>query len=216
MKSLLEITKSALYMNRMFCRSLWGYFAYIANQHMQYHDVVIKWKPFPRYWPFVRGIHRSPVNSPHKGQWGRALMFSLICVWVNGWVNNREAGNLRRYRAHYDVIVMIELTIMPHKIFPWNNEAYVIVIFNGYIEYHCCERTRWKYVITFIDNTAVMEIYMHIFVCLLMYDKDHTWFIRLTSIDDLIIWCLLKSTILCVWPNNPHFYAIILDNGVTW
>ena len=52
------------------------------------------------------GIHRSPVNSPHKGQWRRALMFSLICVWINGWVNNREAGDLRRYRAHYDVIVM--------------------------------------------------------------------------------------------------------------
>ena len=36
---------------------------------------------FPRYWPFMRGIHRSPVNSPHKGQWRGALMFSLICVW---------------------------------------------------------------------------------------------------------------------------------------
>ena len=70
------------------------------------HDDVIKWKHFPRYWPFVRGIQRSPVNSPHKGQWRGALMFSLICVWINGWVNNREAGDLRCYRAHYDVIVM--------------------------------------------------------------------------------------------------------------
>ena len=33
------------------------------------HDDVIKWKHFPCYWPFVRGIHRSPVNSPHKGLW---------------------------------------------------------------------------------------------------------------------------------------------------
>ena len=47
-----------------------------------------------------------PVNSPHKGQWRGALIFSLICVWINGWVNNREAGDLRRYRAHYDVSVM--------------------------------------------------------------------------------------------------------------
>ena len=70
------------------------------------HDDVIKWKHFPRYWPFVREIHRSPVNFPHKGQWRGALMFSLICVWINGWVNNRAAGDLRRYRAHYDVIVM--------------------------------------------------------------------------------------------------------------
>ena len=71
------------------------------------HDDVIKWKHFPRYWPFVRGIHRYPVNSPHKGQWRGALMFSLICAWINGWVNNREAGDLRRHRDHYDVIVMI-------------------------------------------------------------------------------------------------------------
>ena len=70
------------------------------------HDDVIKWKHFPRYWPFVRGIHRSPVNSPHKSQWRGALIFSLICAWMNGWVNNCEAGDLRRHRAHYDVIVM--------------------------------------------------------------------------------------------------------------
>ena len=64
------------------------------------------WKHFPRKWPFVRGIHRGPVNSPHKGQWRGALMFSLICVWTNGWVNNGDADDLRRHRAHYDVIVM--------------------------------------------------------------------------------------------------------------
>ena len=50
-------------------------------------------------------IHRSPVYFPHKGQWRGAFMFSLICGWINRWVNNREAGDLRRYRAHYDVIV---------------------------------------------------------------------------------------------------------------
>ena len=54
----------------------------------------------------VWGIHRPPVNSPHKGQWCGALMFSLICARINGWVNNGEAGDLTRHRAHYDVIVM--------------------------------------------------------------------------------------------------------------
>ena len=61
---------------------------------------------FPRYWPFVRGIHRFPMNSQHKGQWPGAFVFSLIGAWINRWVNNREAGDLRRYRAHYDVIEM--------------------------------------------------------------------------------------------------------------
>ena len=70
------------------------------------HDDVIKWKHCPRYWPFVRGIHRSPVNSPHKGQWRWALMFSLICARINGWVNNGEVGDSRRHRAHCNVIVM--------------------------------------------------------------------------------------------------------------
>ena len=83
------------------------------------HDDVIKWKHFPRYWPFVRGIHRSPVNSPHKDQWRGALMFSLICVCINGWVNNREAGDLRHYRAHYDVTVMLTAIQTEPCLSPW-------------------------------------------------------------------------------------------------
>ena len=51
----------------------------------------------------------SSVNSPHKGQWRGAVKFSLICVWINGWVNNREADELRPHRAHYDVIVVIRI-----------------------------------------------------------------------------------------------------------
>ena len=76
------------------------------------YDDVIKWKHFPRNWPLVRGIHRSPVNSPHEGQWRVALMFSLIFTWINGWENNRETGDLRRHRAHYDVTVMCTITMM--------------------------------------------------------------------------------------------------------
>ena len=54
------------------------------------------------------GIHQSPVNSPPKGQWREALMFSLICAWINGWENIRKAGDLRRHRCHYDVTVMFD------------------------------------------------------------------------------------------------------------
>ena len=75
------------------------------------HDDVIKWKHFPRNWPFVRGIHRSPVNSPHKGQWRGALMFSLICAWTNCWANNGDARDLGRYRSHCDVRVMTLSTL---------------------------------------------------------------------------------------------------------
>ena len=64
---------------------------------------------FSRYWPFMRGIHRFPVNSPHKGQWRGPLMLSLICGRINDWVNNHKAGDLRRNRAHYDISVMTNL-----------------------------------------------------------------------------------------------------------
>ena len=56
--------------------------------------------------PFVRGIHRSPVDSPHKCQWCGALTFSLICAWTNGSESNRYADDLKRHCAHYDVTVM--------------------------------------------------------------------------------------------------------------
>ena len=47
------------------------------------------------------------VDSPHNGQWLRALMFSLNCAWTNSWTNNRDAGNLRRHRTDYDVAAMV-------------------------------------------------------------------------------------------------------------
>ena len=55
------------------------------------HGDVIKWKQFPRYWPFVWGIHWSPAKSPHKGQWRGALMFSLICA-LNKRLSKQSRG----------------------------------------------------------------------------------------------------------------------------
>ena len=65
---------------------------------VEIHDDVIKLEHLSRYWSFVRGIHRSPVNFPHKGQWRGALKFSLVCAWINCWVNA-----LRRHRVHHNV-----------------------------------------------------------------------------------------------------------------
>ena len=51
---------------------------------------------------------KSPVSGELPAQRPVTWCFDafLFCVWINGWVNNREAGDLRRHRAHYDVIVM--------------------------------------------------------------------------------------------------------------
>ena len=105
-----------------------------------FHDDVIKWKQFPRYWPFVWGIHRSPVNSPHKGQWCGVLMFSLICAWVNGWVNNREAGDLRSHRAHYEV------TVMPNLIYARDVILVIYEIRHLHIESgHRCHHSQFRW-----------------------------------------------------------------------
>ena len=61
---------------------------------------------FSAFLAFCAGNSPVPVNSPHKGQWREALMFPLICARTNRWINNHEAGDLRRHEAHYDVSVM--------------------------------------------------------------------------------------------------------------
>ena len=73
------------------------------------YDDVINWKHFPRYWPFVRGIHRLPVNSP------------------NAWVNNDEAGDLKRHCTHYDV------TVMPDHVFKGSFHKWL----TNYTHYYC-------------------------------------------------------------------------------
>ena len=115
-KSPMENTFHELYTQFALCRVVWLSTSLHTHTIQIYFSVCMHWQWSYRtmmtssneniFWPFVRGIHRSPVNSPHKGQWRGALMFTLIWARINGWVNSREAGDLRRHRAHYDVIAM--------------------------------------------------------------------------------------------------------------
>ena len=128
------------------------------------HDDVIKWKHFPRNLPFVRGIDRSPVNSPHKGQWRGALMFSLICVWINDWVNNREDGQLRRYRAHYDVIVM-----------PWETRFALKRMTTIHFQSQCWTRSMLPYGVT-----GPQGVNYHIFIVCGWYACMMKWNLFIT------------------------------------
>ena len=72
-----------------------------------FHEEIFPWwrhqmETFPALLAVCAG--NSPVTGdlPHKGQWRGALMFSLICAWVN----NRDVYDLRRHHAHSDVTVM--------------------------------------------------------------------------------------------------------------
>ena len=108
-----------------------------------YHDDVIKWKHFPRYWPFVRRIHRSPGEFPaQRPIWRGTLMFSLICVWINDWVNSGEAGDLRRYRIHYNVTVMWISGPMQSPWKQWDLKA-IGVSWLCYYEQHNTAVTKW-------------------------------------------------------------------------
>ena len=69
-----------------------------------------------------------PVNSPNKGQWRGALMFSFISAWIHGWVSNREAGDLRHRRAHYDAIAMPMNFVFSR---PGNADLYAYARFYG-------------------------------------------------------------------------------------
>ena len=80
----------------------------VVKHHMRFHGQCVMMTSSNGNTFRVTGpLCGLPVNSPHKGQWRGALMFSLICTWINGRVNNREADDLRRHRAHYDVTVMV-------------------------------------------------------------------------------------------------------------
>ena len=95
----------------------WRPFCLSFNALMTYGCVIsriVSWYLFHRqrdqYW------YEQCMMMSSNGQWRGAMMFSLICVWINGWVNNREAGDFRRCRAHYDVTVLGLIVVMSHNL----------------------------------------------------------------------------------------------------
>ena len=85
---------------------------------------------------------------PHtKGQWGRAFMFSLICAWINGQVKNHEAGDLKRRRAHYDVIVMVDNEMSHFR--GCHGEVFYIFFYQIMVKLNC----------------MYIYIYIYIYIC---------------------------------------------------
>ena len=137
---------------------------------MTSHDDVIKWKHFPRYCPFVRGIHRSPVVFPHKGRWHGVLMFSLMFAWTKSWANDRDAGDLRRHCAHYDATVMtwfvwhLGLLVLPGRQYPieYARHRHIHHWFTRGTISTTCDISLWR------KNIRMqMHIYLHYFKTIL-------------------------------------------------
>ena len=80
--------------------------ACLTWQPVLHHYYSIKWKHFPRYWPFVRGIHGSSVDSRHKGPVTRIFDDLFNVSLKKGVKNNGMAVDLRRRDAHRDVTVV--------------------------------------------------------------------------------------------------------------
>ena len=118
------------------------------------------------------GNSSVPVNSPHKGQWRGALMFSLVCARMNDWVNNREAGDLRRHRGHYDVSVMQTLSTQSWHVWSW---SLMVMAISGVI-YHLIGHS-----VTYVTR---IQCYNHL-IC-----KASTWYGHgsLNGYLDLVRW----------------------------
>ena len=115
-----------IFLNKNCCISFWNMFPRVQLTTHKYSWWRHQMETFSALLALCAGNSPVPVNSPHKGQWRGALMFSLIYAWINDWVNNREAGDLRRHRGHYDVIVMgsdDSLVLNRQQAIIWNNDG---------------------------------------------------------------------------------------------
>ena len=155
------------------------------NSINQLHDDVIKWKHFPRYFTFVRGIHLLPMIYPHKGEWRGTLVFSLICAWTNDWVSNRDCGDLRRHRAHYDAIVM------SYDLHAHYQNAYVIM-------HHKIENANhWL-------TLAVRTLFLFLSVCNLCDIKSTCLILSYTETERQSRWLLYSHWLHLRWSYWPH------------
>ena len=105
-----------------------------------------------------------PVNFTHKIQWRGAVILSLICVGINGWVNNREAVDLRRYHAHYDVIVVDWYQWLTVVNLSWNQTRF---------SYSQAYLHNWRADVSLQDTLAVLVIDISCGVT--------QWLVRLTT-----------------------------------
>ena len=153
---------------------------------LEVHDDAIKWKHFPRYWPFVRGIHRSMMNFHHKGQWRGALMVSLICARINGWVNNGEA--LSHCNDEGDVkMLVVEFDILSRAICEWF--------------YHHINISATSALSSFSDTVQ------QYFTYLLWRSKRRTWPVKNPSCIHNFV--LSANNMYFIWKSHRNFAHIV-------
>ena len=88
--------------------------------------------------------------------------FSLICAWINGWVNNREAGDLKRHRPHYDVIVMIEIFVIYASVTKLHFVFFQYRIVKPVIDHDKMDATWKKHLWKISNNVIGLFFQMHV------------------------------------------------------
>ena len=113
---------------------------------------------------------------------------SLICLWINDWVNNREAGDLRCYRAHYDVTIMIrDLTILLS-----GSNLLMITSIKWGIKLNITEKDRgfeaagFKEIVPWLKNNLMCEKYLGI---LGLMDIKERWTKILIEVIFIMVHC---------------------------
>ena len=108
------------------------------------------------------------MNSPHKDQWRGALVFSLICAWLNGWVSNCEAGDWRHHSAHYDVTVVALINNGPWIMNTLNSIINVNSIMGGQM-WKCLLITYVKAIFLCFVNFSHSEVMTEHFLSFVFY-----------------------------------------------
>ena len=142
---------------------------------------------------WLRGIHRSPVYSPHTDQWRGALMFSLICAWSNGWVSNQDTGYLRHHRAHYDVTVM-----RCHIVTQWSGQPWDLSVFNGSLlsNLELVKRVKLGSSVHYGRNGLKFGT--------LLYPDYHSLKLTVFCNGSLSLWCQIFHKLVLIWGGDKR------------
>ena len=111
-------------------------------------------------------IHRSTVDSPHKDQCRGAVKVLWSAPWINDWVSNREAGDLRRHRAYYDVLVM------KYRGHVWDCFIWLCYEFSIYVKIWLCNSTLCKRRFLMPSPACILKISIYV--------ANLVWFCRST------------------------------------
>ena len=151
------------------------------------------------------------VNSPHKGQWRGALMFSLICARIKDWVNNREAGDLRRHHGQYDANVMLIKgnCIMHYLMTRWQGRT--LSMSNKWCllpEYHYKDDK----IDNFLHGYKRMKIYIISKYVLGVKHREFPAMVAMLHVSDVVVVMHIQPSAVITW-CNVSWYNIQQSNG---